>query len=162
MRAGNAFEALVQNGSPAAVDRGFFRVIGAASYHLASYSALAFSLIAQRPADANLAPAEQGLASLILRDLTGLSVQARDWLLNPQNGDDEIVRRATEGEIDSDDVITLIGTTTMFRAFAFFELALQTGSNRLVDEARSLLRRCVSLARDANAVPLWWIARMSR
>ena len=45
-RAGNAFEALVQNGSPEGTHRGFFRVIGAASYHLAGYSALAFSLIA--------------------------------------------------------------------------------------------------------------------
>src|SRR4030081_1979433 len=48
-RAGNAFEALVQNGSPEGTHRGFFRVIGAASYHLAGYSALAFSLIALRP-----------------------------------------------------------------------------------------------------------------
>ena len=39
VRAGNAFEALVQNSSPNGVHRGFFRVVGAASYHLASYSA---------------------------------------------------------------------------------------------------------------------------
>jgi hypothetical protein len=63
--AGNTFEALVQNGAPEGANRGFFRVVGAASYHLASYSALAFSLIAQRPADANLAPSEEALVFLI-------------------------------------------------------------------------------------------------
>ena len=41
-RAARAFEALVQNGSPNAVERGFYRVIAAAAYHLASYSAIAY------------------------------------------------------------------------------------------------------------------------
>ncbi|MGH3851234.1 MAG: hypothetical protein ACRDRT_16345, partial [Pseudonocardiaceae bacterium] len=47
VRAGGAFEALVQNGSQEDVSRGFYRIIGAASYHLANYSALAFSLLSQ-------------------------------------------------------------------------------------------------------------------
>jgi hypothetical protein len=45
VRAGNAFEALVQNGSLADVAGGFNRVMGAGAYHLAGYSALAFSLM---------------------------------------------------------------------------------------------------------------------
>ena len=40
VRAGNAFEALVQNGAPDDVARGFNRVMGAAAYHLAGYSLL--------------------------------------------------------------------------------------------------------------------------
>jgi DEAD/DEAH box helicase len=159
-RAGNAFETLVQNGSPEAIDRGFFRVVGAASYHLASYSALAFSLIAQRPVDANLAPAEEALVFLILRDLTQLGIRARTWLLDPAHSDDAITRSAIGEEIDPDEVVTLVITSTVFRAFAFFEFALHTGFAALVDEARSLLRRAVSLAKHANAVPLWWIARI--
>lgn len=35
LKAGNAFEALVRNGSPETLQRGFWRVMGAASYHLA-------------------------------------------------------------------------------------------------------------------------------
>jgi hypothetical protein len=58
VRAGNAFEALVHNGAPDDVGRGFNRVIGAAAFHLAGYSALAFSLMSQGAAQANLAPAE--------------------------------------------------------------------------------------------------------
>jgi hypothetical protein len=161
VRGGNAFEALVQNASPEGPNRGFFRVVGAASYHLAGYSALAFSLIAQRPADANLAPAEEALVFLIMRDLTQLGVRARTWLLDAAHTDQAITQAVADGEIDPDDVVTLVVTTTVFRAFAFFEFALQTGFGALVDEARALLRRAVSLARHANAVPLWWIARIA-
>ena len=95
-RPGNAFEALCKNGSPEDTDRGFFRVIGAASYHLAGYSALAFSLIAQRPAAANLAPAEEALVSLIMRDLTQLGVRARTRLLDAAHSDRTIAQAARQ------------------------------------------------------------------
>ncbi|MBY3425267.1 DEAD/DEAH box helicase [Rhizobium laguerreae] len=160
-RAGNAFEALVQNGAPDDVNRGFYRIAGAASYHLASYSALAFSLISQRSDRPNFAPPEEALAFLILRDLDGLGAQARNWLLDPAHGDDSITRSAAEGELDPDDVVRLVVTTTIFRSLAFFEFALQTGVAALVDEARSLLRRAISLAKHANAVSLWWTARIA-
>src|SRR5262245_32762932 len=44
-RAARAFESLVQNGSPDDVERGFYRVIACAAYHLAGYSAIAYSLL---------------------------------------------------------------------------------------------------------------------
>lgn len=160
-RAGNAFEALVQNGAPEDVNRGFYRIAGAAAYHLAGYSALAFSLIAQRSDRPNFAPAEEALAFLILRDLDTLGARARAWLLDPSHGDDSIARSAADSELDPDDVVTVIVTTTIFRAFAFFEFALQTGVAALVDEARLLLRTTISLAKHANAVSLWWIARIA-
>jgi DEAD/DEAH box helicase len=159
--AGNTFEALVQNGAPEGANRGFFRVVGAASYHLASYSALAFSLIAQRPADANLAPSEEALVFLITRDLTQLRVRSRSWLIDAAHTDQMITIAVADGEIDPDDVVSIVVTSTVFRAFAFFEFALQTGFGALVDEARALLRRAMSLAGHANAVSLWWIARIA-
>ncbi|WP_246688807.1 MULTISPECIES: hypothetical protein [unclassified Mesorhizobium] len=160
-RAGNAFEALVQNGAPEDVNRGFYRIAGAAAYHLASYSALAFSLIAQRSDRPNFAPAEEALAFLILRDLDTLGTRARAWLLDPAHGDDGIARSAADGELDPDEVVTVIVTTTIFRAFAFFEFALQTGVVALADEARLLLRRAISLATHSSAVSLWWTARIA-
>ncbi|CDZ68048.1 DEAD/DEAH box helicase-like protein [Neorhizobium galegae bv. orientalis] len=160
-RAGNAFEALVQNGAPEDVTRGFYRIAGAASYHLASYSALAFSLIAQRSDHTNFAPPEEALAFLILRDLNTLGMRARAWLLDPAHSDGNITRSAAEGELDPDDVVRLVVTTTIFRSLAFFEFALQTGVAALVEEARLLLRRAISLAKHANAVSLWWIARIA-
>jgi hypothetical protein len=161
VRAGNAFEALVQNGPPDDVARGFNRVMGAAAYHLAGYSALSFSLMTQGADGANLAPAEQALVSLILRDLDGLSLRARTWLLNPINGDAELAGRLEAEEIGPDDVVTSVVTSTIYRAFAFFQFALQTGEAVLVDEARALLRRALSLSKSANAVSLWWISRVA-
>ena len=40
-KAAVAFECLVRNGPPEAVERGFYRVIAGAAYHLAGYSAIA-------------------------------------------------------------------------------------------------------------------------
>ena len=161
VRAGNAFESLVQNGSPETISRGFFRVIGAASYHLASYSALAFSLISQGPDSRNLAPIEEALVSLIIRDLEELGVQAKTWIQDPKHDDEAIAHAAISGKIDPDDVIMLVVTSTVYRAFAFFEFALQTGDDELVEEARELLRKTLSLTKNANAVSLWWIVRIA-
>lgn len=160
-RTGNAFEALVQNGSPDAVSRGFYRVIGAASFHLANYSALAFSLMAQASGDQNLSPAEEALALLIMRDLQGLGLRAKTWLQDDSHGDTAVAEAATAGETDPDDIVTVVGTSAMFRALAFFEFALQTGAEELVEESRQLLRHATSLATHANAVSLWWIFRIA-
>lgn len=53
-KAGNAFEALVRNGSPTNKLRGFWCVMGAAAYHLAGYAAMAFSLMVQAEEDAKI------------------------------------------------------------------------------------------------------------
>jgi hypothetical protein len=161
VRAGNAFEALVQNGAPDDVGRGFNRVMGAAAYHLAGYSALAFSLMSQGSGGTNLAPAEEAIVLLLLRDLNGLSQQARTWLLNIGNSDADIARRLEAQEIDPDDAINVIVTSTIYRAFAFFQFALQTGEVILVEEARTLLQGSLSLSKKANAVSLWWISRIA-
>lgn len=46
--AGNAFESLVRNGFPEAEERGFFRTISGAAYHLAGFSAIAYSLFGEQ------------------------------------------------------------------------------------------------------------------
>lgn len=161
IRAGAAFEALVQNSAQDDVSRGFYRLVGAASYHLANYSALAFSLLSQGANDQNRAPVEEALALLIVRDLHGLGLRARAWLQDAAHSDTAIAQAAGTGEIDPDDTISTISTSTMFRALAFFEFALQTGSEQLVDQARRLLRRAISLTKMANAVSLWWILRIT-
>jgi hypothetical protein len=161
VRAGNAFEALVQNGEPADVARGFNRVMGASAYHLGGFSALAFSLMSQGAEGSNLAPAEQAIVLLLMRDLNGLSRESRNWLLNASNGDTEIARRLEAQEIDPDDAVITIISSTIFKAFSFFQFALQTGEVLLVEEARKLLRRALSLCKNANAVSLWWISRIA-
>lgn len=52
-------------------------------------------------------------------------------------------------------------TTTTYRAFAFFELALATGSAELHQESIALLRRALRVAGNSGAVSLWWIIRVA-
>ena len=79
LTAGNAFEALVRNGLPTMPQRGFLRVMGAASYHLAGYAAMSFSLMAQAEEEANLAPSERAIMRLLLSDLGALRGEAETW-----------------------------------------------------------------------------------
>lgn len=161
VHAGGAFEALVQNGPQDDASRGFYRTVGAASYHLANYSALAFSLLTQAQTDQNRSPAEDALALLIVRDLQELGQRAREWLRDPANRDEGISRAAAEDDPDPDEIVSRVAISTMFRALVFFEFGLQTGHDSLVMEARNLLWRAISLTKAASAVSLWWILRIT-
>lgn len=160
--AANAFESLVRNGSPDAVMRGFHRVLAAAAYHLAGYSAIAYSIFAAAGEAENFAPAERGLALLILRDLPQLRTHTRAWLLAPENSDERIGALLADGQLEADDAIAQIITSSLFRGLAYFDLALQTGEASLVERADQILQAALKLAADAASVPLWWIVRLAR
>ena len=159
-KAANAFESLVRNGSPEAVDRGFYRVIAAAAYHLAGYSAIAYSLFNQQRSGANFAPCEDALMLLILRDLDALRTYTRNWLLDEAYTDRSLGDMLRDGELETEDAIANIINSTICRALAYFDFALQTGDASLPERARELLAGGVRLAADAGAVSLWWIARL--
>ena len=96
-RAARAFEALTTNDDPSLPENGFYRVLAAAAYHLASYSAIAYSLL--RPlANPNVNAAEQALSLLILRDLPGLRAFTREYLLSDEHGDDAIAEMLEDDE----------------------------------------------------------------
>jgi hypothetical protein len=161
-RAANAFEALVRNADPGATDRGFRRTIAAAAYHLAGYSAVAYSLFNEAPEDLNSAPGETAVMLLILRDLDRLRGFVRDWLTDEAHGDAQVSAALSGDDADSDDVLATILNTTICRALAFFEFALETGEDEPLEAARSLLSAAVSLADNAENVPLWWISNLCR
>jgi hypothetical protein len=161
LKAGNAFEALVRNGSPEMPQRGFWRVMGSTSYHLAGYSAMAFSLISQRDEDPNFALGELALARLLLRDLRTLRTEARVWLHDPIHQDGAIRTGLLNGDADFDDAISVILTTTIYRAFGTFEFALATGTAALHEQALALLKQALRVARDSGIVTLWWIIRVA-
>jgi hypothetical protein len=160
-KAARAFEAIVQNGNPKDRNRGFFRVCGAAAYHLASYSAQAYSLAFQSQPNANFSPAEEAIVYLILRNLANLRERSRDWLLQDAHSDRRLAELIEAGETKSDDVIEVVITSAVFRAYLYFDFALQTGSERLVEISRDLLAKGLLLARDAGSVTLWWTVRIA-
>ncbi|WP_290437151.1 DEAD/DEAH box helicase [Aeromonas caviae] len=161
-RAANAFEALVRNGNPESPDRGFRRTIAASAYHLAGYSAVAYSLFNEASEDLNNAPGETAIRHLILRDLDKLRRFVREWLDDEAHGDEQIAEALGGEEPDIDEVLSVILNTTICRALAHFDFALETGEPEPIDSARTLLATAISLADNAENVPLWWISNLCR
>ena len=161
-RAANAFEALVRNGDPEAPDRGFRRVIAAAAYHLAGYSAVAYSLLNETTDDLNASPGEAAIRRLILRDLSELRDFVRDQLDDEANGDEQVADALRGEELDADEVLSTILNTTICRALAHFDFALETGEPEPIESARELLATAINLADNAENVPLWWISNLCR
>lgn len=161
-RAANAFEALVRNGDPEAPDRGFRRTIAASAYHLAGFSAVAYSLFNETADDLNTSPGETAIRHLILRDLNQLRGFVREWLGNEAHGDEQIAEALRGEEPDVDEMLSTILNTTICRALAFFDFALETGEPEPIESARTLLTTAVSLAENAGNIPLWWISNLCR
>jgi len=159
-RAANAFEALVRNGDPKAPDRGFRRTIAAGAYHLAGFSAVAYSLFNETADDLNTSPGELAMRYLILRDLDQLRGFVRDWLGDQAHSDEQMAEALRADEPDVDEVLSTILNTTICRALAFFDFALETGEDEPIESAQALLTTAVSLADNAENVPLWWISSL--
>lgn len=160
--AAKAFEALVRNDAPDAIDRGFRRTIAAASYHLAGFSAVAYSLFNETTDDLNSSPSEMVIRYLILRDLDQLRGFVREWLNDEAYGDDQLADALRNEESDVDEVLSIVLNTTVCRAMAFFDFALETGESEPFENAQTLLATAVSLADNAGNVPLWWISNLCR
>lgn len=161
-RAANAFEALVRNGDPESPDRGFRRTIAAAAYHLAGFSAVAYSLFNETADELNASPGETAIRHLILRDLSQLRGFVREWLDDEAHGDEQIAEALTGEDPDIDEVLSVILNTTICRALAHFDFALETGEPEPIESARELLGTAVSMADNAENVPLWWISNLCR
>ncbi|AMS45550.1 DEAD/DEAH box helicase [Aminobacter aminovorans] len=161
-RAANAFESLVRNGDAAAPERGFLRTLAAAAYHLAGYSAIAYSLFSDRNAERNTTVGEDALALLILRDFGALRALVRGWLRDADHADAAIAAGLQNETLDGDDAVQLILNGSVCRALAHFDFALQTGDAAFVDTARAILDRALGLADNTASVPLWWVIRLCR
>lgn len=162
-RAGRIFEAVIRNGPTNTDYLDFYRVIAASAYHLANYSAIAFSIFSQiTKDDLNLNIAEQSLVRLILRDIDGLNKIISDWLTSPDNQDATLTAMLREKQVEPDIAVSFILNTSVCRALAYFEFALRTGEPEWIDKAAMTLTAALSVADEAGAVTLWWIIRLTR
>ncbi|MCY4320539.1 MAG: DEAD/DEAH box helicase [Alphaproteobacteria bacterium] len=159
---GKAFENLVRNGDPTDPQRGFYRVIAAASYHLGSFAAIAYALfLAVDTEEENLNTAEACLVRLMLRDLDGVRNTAREWLRDDQHLDGAIVERLQRPDEDRDAEIGLILIGSVCRALSSFEFALRTGVSGFVENAKEILLEAVKLASESGMSSLWWVIRLT-
>ena len=131
-------------------------------HHLAGFSAVAYSLFSEMVGDLNLTPGEVAVMRLVLRDLDGLRTFVRDWLNDEAHGDDWIAAELSGENADVDEILATVLNTTICRALAFFDFALETGDDEPLDTARTLLDSAVRLADNAENVPLWWMTNLCR
>ena len=160
--AGRTFESLVRNGDPGDSERGFLRVMAAASYHLGSYAANAYALFrALDAAKENLNTAEICLVRLILRDLDGVRDTARQWLLDREHGDGAMSERLRGADGDLDYECARVVISCICRALASYEFALVTGLPPLVTASREALSGALQLSAAMAMPSLWWVTRLT-
>jgi len=158
---GKAFENLVRNTSEDDPNTGFFRVIAGACYHLAGYSAIAYSILNSHiEKGENNAPCEVALVLLILRDFNLLRTHIRVTL--EEAGDDVILAELLAvGDYELEDVVSDILNSSICRGLAYFDFALATGDIEVFDQCQRFLNGAVKLAADTSTVTLWWIAKLA-
>ena len=159
-----AIESVVANGEES-VERDFLRFVAAASYHLARYTARAFSLLATEIDEGNLTAAEKSLALLMLRSLDDLEALIRAEKDGGGGDDDELVERlaAVEGEEGEDELDVVVSALEdgFISAIATALLGLERGDGELVEEARGRLELGMSCCGELSLVNQWWCHRLA-
>lgn len=162
-RAAEAIEAVVRNGDPADLERGFHKLVAACAYHLARFAARSYSLLPTLD-NLNLAPAELGLAYLLRRSLSNLRQSSEQWLEDTRYSDAQIAGRlvAEEDSLDLEDIFQLGLTSSFLKALATFDFALTTGSEDLATGAVQALAECEEAAAELNVVTSWWVSKLAK
>src|SRR6185312_7686355 len=156
--AGEAIEAAVHRGDKR-LDRGFHRIAAAVAFHLAKYSARAYSMLPSGAEDENLAPTEQALLWLLRRNLDELRDSFSAWLLDQDTDDTRVAARLeTDAGFDVEDAIHSIITTAIMRGIASFDHAITTGNTVSAEQALKQLHDAGAVASELHSVGHWWTA----
>lgn len=159
--AGEAIEAAVHRGADGH-EGGFHRVSAAVAFHLARYSARAYSMLPTGAGATNLAPTETALVQLLRRKLDDLHQLYASWLLDVEHSDDRIAERLREDEdFDAADACGEVIVSAFMRALALFDHAITTGEDVSAVAAKQLLQRAADTARDVHAVSHWWTTTLA-
>lgn len=159
--AGEAIEAAVHRGADNRA-AGFHRVSAAVAFHLARYSARAYSMLPNDVGVMNLAPTEAALVQLLRRQLDDLHQLYATWLLGIEHSDDRIAERLREDEdFDAADACDEAIVSAFMRALALFDHAITTGEDVSAVAAKELLQRAADTARDVHAVSHWWTTTLA-
>lgn len=172
--AATAIESVVADG-PSSRERGFHRVVAAASYHLGSYSARAYSLLQIAIDSEEVTTSERCLIYIIRRDLDALAdfisidrevdaasdvtlVEMLLGLIEPSNNErfDD-----APGATDVLDVVDLALTDAFVGAISTALLAFERGEETLLEDALNRLATGLNAASELNMVPQWWCHRLA-
>lgn len=173
--AATAIESAMLNGDRDSSSLAFHLLLTACAYHLARFSARAYSILAPITESGNLSDAERCLAFLIIRDLDGLFITVRAWRETGRATDQSLeaaLKAADDAQLDDtaengDDEIPAVEATQLaiadnfISAMSTFLLALDRGDNELVDAAIQMLRAGLAASAELNFIPLWWTHRVA-
>jgi superfamily II DNA/RNA helicase len=164
--AASALEAVTSRGRSDS-DTDFHRLVAGACYHLARYSARAFSMLHEGLSGANLSSPERALALLMLRDLSGLEALITATRLDGSSRDSSLVDRLESIHLDgeaTDRLFEIIDTAladNFMAAISIAMLAFERGEVRLLDEGIARLRTGLASAGELAIVPQWWCHRLA-
>jgi superfamily II DNA/RNA helicase len=176
-QAGTALEAVMAKGDRGDSDRDFHFVMAAAAYHLARYSARAYSLLSVVQAEDNFSPVERALAQLMLRDFNALENTVLGFRTSGIASDERIAAafQAHLGQAEAQPVdgadedgssfifdgLDLALTDSFFGALSIFLLAVERGERPLLDQALARLREGQGICAEINLLPQWWSYRIA-
>ena len=178
-RSASAIMDVIQNGDSTQVQYQFHRTMAAASYHMARYSAKAYSLLVKSTVTDDQSSIEQILELLILRDIDQLEELIISWKLSDQGHDDVLAEKLDEYVSDNpgEDTIETEGKGIEYAELPIVEDAirdnylssifafltyLETGDEIFIEEANEYLERCLSVCSELNILNQWWVIRVTK
>ncbi|MFF3437613.1 DEAD/DEAH box helicase [Streptosporangium sp. NPDC002721] len=163
-----ALEAATRNATPEA-DLGFHGLVAGAASHLGGYAARAFSLTQASLLSGRLAPMEQTLADLILRDLSSVERRTQSLRSSSQLSDDTLLMNFTAAESIGEDTppdqvgpVVLLLSENYLSAVSAALFAIEIGSRDLLESALDELRLGERASSDVSAPGPWWVYRLTR
>jgi hypothetical protein len=173
-QAAMALESVIARGERLQVERDFHFVMAATAYHLAHFSARAYSLLSVVSNDNNFSRIERALALLMRRDFAALESEIIGFKASGIASDERLaagieaavdaaalVGEADDGSDTLIDSVDLALTDRFYGAIATYMLAVERGEAGLVAQSLEMLRVGLHAAADLNLVPQWWAYRVA-
>lgn len=179
-KAASSIEYVIFNANSDDVAHAFHSILAASAYHLAQFSAKAYSLLRNALNEDNISLIERSLCLVILRDLNSLEDQILDWKFNKYGSDEflanlidqwieridsvngENVQREDYGDESIEiQIIDRVVTETYCSALSLFLMALERGDREFLDESIATLKIGLEISDELNLVPQWWVHRIT-
>ena len=162
LAAGEAIQAAVHRGDDQLLDRGFHRVNAGIAFHLAGYSAMAYSMVPDQVEGSNLAPTEEALVLLFRRRLPELRDAFSNWLRNDRNLDHGVsIRLRDDDDFNAEDAAHHLITTAFMRGLAWFDHAISVGQPEAANSGLEILRNAAEVAGQLSFVNHWWTCTLA-
>jgi hypothetical protein len=166
-----SLESILVKGTPTDDARSFHYVIAGAAYHLARFSARAYSILIHGQRDESFSPIERCLCHLILRDLSALETDILTFRTNGAGTDASIAadleqqweQADEDGPFPENDGASFVGDAlgnaivdTYLGGMSLFLFAIERGEVEYLTQAIDRLEVGFEVCAEVNLLPQWW------